>query len=285
MRGNADVIVTSLLGLLVLSLLLLPSAQATQWVGNDDGEFDTSSLPTYVFVQESFSIGMAWSSSTLPNQVSLQYNPDRYRSYWWQAYMDWFQAVIASTPNGCALFTIQVYSLLTGDLDWSQFYPNGGNPPGITVNQILANNAIWYIEEDMSGNYINHVYFGLTGYASSMSYTIYPPQNWVWLRSNICWCGGPNGGYDTFTSAGGTSYVGSNGYPIAIPPPTDIATSENSNMPYGQFQGSGTLGMTQSFGWPPPPPPPCSGCHCYGSSISTSVPVDPATKGNPRPFC
>ncbi len=235
---------TALLGLMIVSLTLFLPVHATKCVGNDDGEFQTNNgIPSYMFVEEAFSTTMSWSSSPPSNLVSLQYNPDIDFSFFYQYNSQWFQSGIISNSNGCASFTVQIYSTIDGGLVWRADYPTSGC---ITVSQILAYNAIWYIQEDMSNNVIQDVYFGLTGYGG-LSHTIYPPHHWIWLRSNICWCG-TDGGSTTFTSAGGISYMGSNKNVVNIDPPVDISTRENSNMQYGCFRNAGTITMSQSFG-------------------------------------
>ncbi len=253
MHGNTRLIMTSLLGLLVVSLLLVPPARAG-FVGNDDGEFDVSSTPSYVFLEEAFNTccGLHWTSSPPYNDVSMQYNPDRDTSFWLQNGADWFQTVISSDPNGCAGFHIQVWNTVSGNLNWRADYPNTGC---ITVNQILNNNAVWFIREDVYNGdprysgMITDVYFSLTG-SGSLSYTLYTGGHngwWKWLRSNLCWCGTDNG-YATFGPyAAGTSYMGSNVNVNAIGPPFDISTSENSNMAYSCFSNSGTHLMSQLF--------------------------------------
>ncbi len=253
-------IIASALGLLIVCMIFFPPARATQWVGNDDGEFDVGVAPSnsYVFLQESLSTGMSWSSSPPNNVISMQYNPDRGYSWQYQGWEEWFQTTTFSDSNGCISFSIQVYSMWTGGLDYRVDDPATGCAP---VSGVLQTSAVWYIQEDMNSvSRISDVYFGLTA-GGSRSHTFYPPQNWQWLRSNLCWCG-TNGGATTFANAGGTSYMGSNLNMWAVAPPIQIATAENSNMPYGQFQGSGTTLMTQSFGWSPPTPPPCSGGGC-----------------------
>jgi hypothetical protein len=264
MANNSNLVGILVLGVLTVSLVLFLPVHATVWVGNDDGEFDGgvgAPTPSYVFVQEAFSTSLAWSSSPPNNRVSLQYNPDYWTSLDYQTYGDWFQTGIVGYAGDCVQFTIQVYSLYTGTQVWSNTYPSGSC---LSVNQLYEySNSIWYIQENGMNSccdpYVKNVYFSAWGSGSPSSYTMYPPETWKWLRSNICWCG-TDGGSTTFTSAGGTSQMGSNQNLYAISPPVTVSTAENSNMPYGQFSGSGTMSMTQSFGWPPPPPP----CGCGG---------------------
>ncbi len=234
-----------LVQLMVLSLLLISPAHATKWVGNDDGEWQTNGFPSYVFVQDSFNTNMHWTASPPLNYVSLQYNPDFWTSFYNQYFAHWFQTIIFSSPNGCASFSIEIYSTISPGLIWRTDYPGQGC---LTVNQILATNAIWYIQEDVSNNHITDVQFSVSNYPNYMSRTLYPPNNnYIWLRSNVCWCG-TNGGTTTFDSAGGINYVGSNKNVVPIDPPVTVATAENSNMQYGCWRNPNTLGMYQTFG-------------------------------------
>jgi hypothetical protein len=239
-------ITTSLLGLVALSLMTLPPAHAVAWVGNDDGEFDWNccTWPSYVYVLEVFNAPLHWTVSPPGNLVSLQYNPDRDVSWWNQNHQQWFQTGIISDNNGCATFTIQVYDLNNGALVWSSFYPGTGC---ITIGGILTAQGRWQIDEEMASSHmIDHTTFAVWTGGSSLQYTIYPPQNWVWVRSNICWCG-TAGGTTTFDTGGGNSYMSSNVGLYAAAPPIDLSTAENSNMGYGCMQGFGS-GLQQTFG-------------------------------------
>lgn len=274
----------SLLSIVVLSLLLLPPAQATNWVGNDDGEFDVSSNPTYVGLFESFGGNMQWSSSPPNNIVSMQYNPDLWTSFWFQYFAHWFQTVIWSDQNGCGGFSIQVYSTTSGSLIWRA--DQGFNT---CSTAFLANGATWFIREDMvssTDRRINDVFFSIGSGSTTSSFTLYPsPNHWVWERSNLCWCGTDRGS-TTFTTAWGTSNAYSNVNVNAISPPVTVSTAENSNMPYDGFQGSGTTTMWQHFGWVPPPPPPghCGFCPCAPSSSAGAASVNSPTK-TVEPYC
>jgi hypothetical protein len=241
-------ILTASIALTLFSVTLVPYAHATKWVGNDNGEWQESAIPSVVQMEGWLgpSNGIAWSSSPPSNTISLQYNPDKDQSFWFQNNVDWFQTVIGSDANGCALYTVQVYSLITYNLVWSVFDPTSGctNVPGI-----LKAEAGWYIREDMTNNVVTDVFFELWGFGySPYSTTLYPPPNWIWIRSNACWCGA-DGGTATFTTAGGgtLSYVSDQNI-VQEDPPIDIATSENSNMQYGCFQLYRPTLMIQSFG-------------------------------------
>jgi hypothetical protein len=63
--NNWSLIKASILGLAVFSLLLVAPVHATAWVGNDDGEWQTSSIPSYVYVQDTFSANAMDSLATL----------------------------------------------------------------------------------------------------------------------------------------------------------------------------------------------------------------------------
>jgi hypothetical protein len=188
--------------------------------------------------------GLAWSSSPPGNLTSLQYNPDYAQSFWYQNSADWFQTGIISDSNGCAIFTIQVYNLITGLEGYNTYYPSNGCA---SVFGILRAEAGWYIREDMTNNVITDVYFELWGFGGyPYSTTIYPLHNWIWIRSNMCWCG-TDLGSTTFTTAGGTLYYTSNQHLVTEDPPVQISTAENSNMQYGCFQNAGTTMMYQSY--------------------------------------
>ncbi len=212
-------------------------------------------------MQDGVSTTLSWSSSPPLGLVSLQYNPDLFLSSNTQYNAEWFQTLIFSNSGGCASFSIEVFSTITAKLVWRADYPNGGC---ITVNDgILNPGASWYINEhevQVSCGFrclrweITRVDFKISGGGFNggiASDSIFPPTSspgpWLWIRSNICWCG-TNSGTTTFSSAGGTSYMGSNVNLFSISPPSIISTLENSNMQYGCFKNSGTTLMSQSYG-------------------------------------
>ena len=151
--------------------------------------------------------------------------------------------------NGCVILTMEVWNTTNGQLFHPWFYPTSGC---VTEKYILTNHGSWGITEWV--NYPNsdniiEVDFLLSGgnHGAYFQYTMTPPTNWVWLRSNICWCG-TGGGNATFSSASGESSVYSNLDIYAVNPPIDVLTAENSNMQYGCFTQSGTEVMNQNFG-------------------------------------
>ena len=244
MGSSIHILITTVMGMIVLSMLLIPPARADSWVGWDDGEFDVGSGAQYVGLQESFSQQMSWSSSP-DNTVSMQYNPDEVTSALRQYHADWFQTAIETGPLACPVFTIQVYNTITTGKVWE-----GDGGTGNCTTGFLADGATWYIREDMvssTNNHINDVYFSTVSGSTVSSYTLYPPLNWIWLRSNLCWCG-VSMGSTTFTSAFGTSTAYSNVALSAIDPPVVPSTAESSNMYYSQFLNQGTTSMLQYFG-------------------------------------
>src|SRR6266567_1337058 len=91
-QGYARALSTSLVVPALVSITLLPSVHATKWVGNDNGEWQESNNPARVQVEAWLSPqGLFWSSSPPYNHTSLQYNPDKDLSFWYQNYADWFQ--------------------------------------------------------------------------------------------------------------------------------------------------------------------------------------------------
>jgi len=284
-RNSITLITTSLLTVTILSLPLIAPANATNWVGNDDGEFDWTScfncpVPHYVGLQESFNSAMQWSSSPPNNLVSMQYNPDYWTSFWngWDG--DWFQTIIWSDGNGCGAFSIQVYSLSDARLDW-----RADQGFSVCSSAFLASGAIWNIREDEVYNpngHISDVAFYIGGGSTSLSYTLYPSiQYYNFLRSNLCWCG-TDLGTTTFTSAWGQSNAYSDVNLYAVNPPSQVSTAENSNMPYSTFSNSPSTTMFQNFGWVPPPPP-CTSC-CFRPAGAVPAAVAPTTS-NSRPLC
>lgn len=253
------------------------SACPNCWTSNDDGEFDwpgCCQYSDYVTVSESITTGLAWNhnygcSTGLCSGMSLQYNPDYDTSYFVNRYECntwdpcWFQTVIAVDPNNCATFWVQVYDMNSGALVWPASFPAGGqcNP----VGGITDSRSYWLIEEDnaccQAPPFIKDVYYSLEHcydrYCNSyswMSDTIYVPNNWHWIRSNICWCGENGPSTITFTSGAGSSSMSANAPLVAIGPPNDIATKEASNMRYSCMSGSGTTSMTQTWSF--------NGGHC-----------------------
>jgi hypothetical protein len=253
MRNEIPTLTTPLLVLMILLVLFVPPARAfAQSFGNDDQEFDVGSSlsPTYVGLNETFYLPMAWSSSPPDNLVSMQYNPDILTSELLQYGQDWFQTGIASDVNGCGSFSIQVYNIITTVLVFraDQGFSN-------CSQGYLGQGATWTILEE--GFYteagetrvIADVFFSISSAnGASFSYTLYPSQFWKWFRSNLCWCG-TNSGFTTFTNAYGLSAVYSDADVNSIAPPVLIGTNENSNMAYSNFYDSATQIMRQEFGW------------------------------------
>lgn len=250
MGSSFSATIVALLGMLVISMTLTAPVQASAWIGWDNGEFDICSSchlgsGDYVGLQESFTQQMSWSSSPPDNFVSMQYNPDEVTSFNSQSSADWFQAAVEITSASCPAFTVQVYSTVTTQKVWE-----GDGGGSVCSPGFLATGATWVIREDI-GNFNNNiadVYFSSTSSSgSSSSYTLLVPQNWKWLRSNLCWCG-TTGGSTTFTSAFGKSTAYSDAPLDAIDPPVVPATAESSNMHYSTFINSGTTAMWQLFG-------------------------------------
>ena len=251
-------------------MLLIFPVHATQWVGNDNGEFESSNgWPTYMAVRADITAQL--SSSTPQNSISLQYNPDRDYSFCCQRWGDWFQAGIISDLYGnCPSFTLQVYDTFSDpadpnyDFDWRTDFPAAGAPCQ-QVSGLTAAGASWYVEEDVGNNQISQVYFDIRGTGCCTMNRILYPQTpfWYWLKSNVCWCG-VSGVSTTFTNGYGSLTYSSDKNFRNIDPPVDLSTTENSNMPYTQFSGVGTTSMSQLFGWPPP----CCGGGGGGGSVA-----------------
>jgi hypothetical protein len=67
--------------LILLSNRMTVPAQATNWVGWQNGMFETKSgSRQYVWAKAEFSQGLGWSASPPNGLTSLQYNPDSYMS-------------------------------------------------------------------------------------------------------------------------------------------------------------------------------------------------------------
>jgi len=210
-----------LLGLPAVSLAFVPPAlAATGYVGNDDAEFGFPSTQCAYLIgdqmsaQAALSAQMTYTSSN--GYVSMQYNPDldvskNCQTGPWYGGADWFQTgIIGVSSSNCAIFTTQVYNTLWGTTDYS-WYSNNQNCT--TVSAMFNSRAQWYISEHSNAcltncgssfEKIDAVSFSVVGGSGGGSYyyTVYPPTNWYWLRSNICWCG-TGGQSATFTSASG----------------------------------------------------------------------------------
>ncbi len=113
---------------------------------------------------------------------------------------------------------------------------------------IFSKSTSWGVTEftGSTGKIIRISYFIFGGSGGGFSYTLYPPTNWYWLRSQTCWCGGDHLEYATFTQAAGTLYYGSTDNLYAWGP-AGPWTGEDSNMGYGCFQKSGTMYPYQTF--------------------------------------
>lgn len=267
---------TPILALLFISLsLVLPAAAATGYIGNDDAEFGfpsslcASPIGGNMAMTASLQSNMVYTSGD--GQMSLQYNPDldaskQCQTGEWYGGTDWFQSgMIAQSSNNCAIFTIEVYNSINpfGPV-WS-WYSNSGNCT--TVGAMFNSGAQWYMSEYLNacltncgGTFekIDAVSFYVIGGSGGGSYyyTENTPENWYWLRSNICWCGVTDNGniYNpTFTTASGTLDYNTNsvsGVPSfgIIGPPIDIGTAENSNMEYGCMSQLSSTHLTQGFG-------------------------------------
>src|SRR2546426_1245577 len=216
-----------MLGLALFSLLASArTTHATQWVGSDDGEFDRCNGcgQSYVGLRQNLNGEMLWTSNN--NQLSMQYNPDHDASLYSQYGSDWFQTGVVADTHGCSTFTIQVYYIgwelwRQGELDYRTDWP----VPWCN-NGIYQSGAVWDIREDLVSTGDSHfrdVYFSISGGGSSYTYTFNAGdlQRWLWLRSNLCWCGtgGPNG-VATFSRAWGTSTSYSNINMIPVDPPS-----------------------------------------------------------------
>jgi len=107
--------------LTVVSATLLPSVHAhIHWYGNDNGEWQEDGIPTYVNVEAWLNPqGLAFNPPP-HGEISLQYNPDKDQSIWFQnGPSDWFQTVIATNSSGCAHFNIQVWNFISGWLGYT----------------------------------------------------------------------------------------------------------------------------------------------------------------------
>ena len=286
MRPNFTLLVATLLGLLLSSGVFFNVVHATNYVGNDDGEWDTcttygtcrlvngfSNIEMYMGCYGTSCSNLTYSSNTTP--TSLQYNPDGDISRGYQTtdssgYPMWFQAaILAQGSNNCIQFTVQIY-----DTNGDTIGPGGIVLPGSSSPQFWTtgcytvagaflyststnNGAVWYISESTDSNgYVSDVCFyvigggysggGSTGTVCENPISYYSVHNY-WLRPNLCLCG-VNNGSTNYTGGTGTIYIASSTNMYVISPPVDIMTAENSNMEYGCFSGSGTNEPYQNFG-------------------------------------
>lgn len=254
-------ITVSMLGLLLISSVFAIHANASNaWIGNDNGEFATSSCQSckftngYVAFYSYSSSSMSYSSST--GYVSIQYNQDwdTDLSYqpapYYYGGTDWVQAVFdGDSSNNCLGVAMEVINQAWGWNDY--FWQYNNNVCGTHESGMFSSGAQWYIAEfTSSSGKINEVSYSVQG--GTWNYVLYPPVNWYWLRSQICWCGGYSGDYATFHSGSGTLdyYAGQGGSvnTYSIGPPSDRGTGEDSNMGWSCFVNSGTTFMYQSFG-------------------------------------
>lgn len=256
---------TPILALLFRSLAVVMPVAATQYEGNDNAEFGfPSTLCGYGYFGSNYAVTATFQSNmgyTSGNgHMSVQYNPDEDASkqcqtgYQWYGGNDWFQSgIVGQSSNNCAVFTIQVYNLdFPYEEDWSWF-SNGGSCT--TVSAMFNNGAQWYMSEHVNAcltncgsgfEKIDSVSFHIIGGSGGGSYyyTEYPPVNWYWLRSNICFCG-TGGESATFGSGNGVLNYQGSGIGI-IGPPIDVETAENSNMLY-TCMSQGSNQITQAF--------------------------------------
>jgi hypothetical protein len=274
-RPGFLVIGASLMGFLLVSSAFAAHVNATtNYEGSDDAEFDcTHNYSVDCPIYSGYVIGEAIVSTSVtysPSKsfVSLQYNPDEsisnsYQTKDYQGGRNWFQTgVLGNYTASCVLFTTQIYDLTYGGLinDW---FSNSGNCYSVTglFHGSSGGDATWEITEytDSSG-YVNEVDYFAEGAGSgygSYSATLHPETyfspygDFLWLRSNLCWCGVSGTGNTAnadFTAGAGYLYAESGGTLYALNPPIYIETAENSNMEYGCFSGNGTSNMDQSFG-------------------------------------
>jgi hypothetical protein len=243
-------LVCCLLGMVLVSSSFTVPAMGTDWIGNDNGEFDTNTSGiTYAFVQASFNTSLSWSNSPPFNVVSLQYNPDYDTSWYNQVNRYWFQSIIYGASNASVLFSVEIYNMTSGNQVNVYRYPS--NSAFYSVYGSLSTDAAWYIQEDTqygNGQYrISAVDFDVLGNGAYFSHTFSFTPTYIWLRSNWGFLG-TNSGTATFTSAGGTGYMGSNIALKAISPAIDISTAEDSNLLYGCFSSSPSILLYQGFG-------------------------------------
>jgi len=276
----------SVLGLLLMSGVFFNIAQATNYVGRYDGEWDTcttwgtcrmdsgeSAINMYVGCDSSSCSNLTYSSDS--TFTSLQYNPDEDISNSYQIkdsdnYQMWFQtAILAKGSNNCIEFTIQIYDDGGNTVgDGGIVLPSGDSPEFWTsscytvdgaflYSDSTYNAAVWSDTEYTNSNgYVDDVCFyvdggGYSGYGDSGTkcedpITYYSVDDY-WLRSNLCLCG-VDSGNTTFTGGAGQMYINSDIDMYTISPPIDPSTKENSNMEYGCFTGNGSNEQYQYFG-------------------------------------
>ncbi len=258
-------------------LLVIPARAQTEWVGNDDGEFGTMGVnPNAAGASVVLTQTLSWSSSPPDGTVSFQLNPDASASFWEQTNNDWFQAVIGGEQGdgGWAQFAIQVYSY-NGNGYGGMCTIYCPSIPFSNVPGMFEAGASWVIEEftNSSNSRIESVWFSVQGAglgAGNLSYTWQTPQDWKWLKSNVCLCGADDGAA-TFSSAGGAIFMDSTSNLYTIAPPSWIGTLEDSNVYYGCVFGNGTTGVDQAFGITGTPGlcDPTIGTTLYSNSINT----------------
>lgn len=275
MKPRLILVAATAIGLLLVTSSLVVGAHAsTNWIGNDNGEFDTcNAYGTCRLNANSVTIDMKLTASmTYSNggDMSLQYNPDKDISYSYQTKDNnnnpyWFQTgILATLSNNCVVFTYQVYNMNAGGNYVDHWFSNSQNC--YTVSGLFTyssgTGAEWEISEytDQSG-YVDDACFSASGGGSSGGTTgtvcvdpetNLPPNNgyWYWLRSNSCLCGVSGNTPVNFTGASsGTLDIKSGGInEYAKAPPIDVSTAEDGNMDYGCFNGNGTTILSQSFG-------------------------------------
>jgi hypothetical protein len=262
MRLSLALFSASMICTLLISSGFLLRADATNWVGWDNGEFDCSNTTTcvpqssYVYTESVLSSSMTQNTSV----VSLQYNPDWDTSKNHQTvnsylHAEWFQSGIIAYTSGCVKYTYQVYDTVALSQDVSVVTSCQSVTGIFTADS--SGDATWSIYEDTDSNgFINELDFGVLGGgsgATSYYYSLYPENvgYWFWLRSNTCLCGAGLIYNVGFLSGTGTMYqgIGVNYNLYSISPPIDRGTGENSNMQYGCWSGSGTRYMSQSFSY------------------------------------
>ncbi len=273
MKPSMILIAASAMGLLLVSSSFVLGAHAsTNWIGNDNGEFDScnawGTCRIYnggVYIEMQLGASMTYSNG---GTMSLQYNPDKDISYSYQVkdqfnHPLWFQtAVLAQSSDNCVIFTYQVYNMDSATQE-DHWFSNSENC--YTVSGLFTygsgTGAVWTAQEytDSSG-YVNDACFtasgGGSGGGSTGTICIDPETNlapnngyWLWLRSNACLCGLQGNTPVTFTAGSGSMYaVPASNYIYAKAPPSHISTGEDGNMDYGCFSGNGTTTLTQSFG-------------------------------------